>query len=389
MNLKPGTIVANQYEILGPLGRGGMGELFRARNIRTERRVALKLLRPHAKQRADVIERFRREARAAGLISSDHVTQVLGVDEDPKLGIAIAFELLDGENLLDCLRRGGAMSLTVLHPIVSQILRGLCDAHAVDIVHRDLKPSNVFLERRPDGSARVKLLDFGISKLPKSVAKVTLTEPGQNLGSLMFMPPEQIQHADAVDRRADIYALGTLTFQALTGFLPYHAKTAVDLIGLKASSEPRSLAQASGRAFPEPLEAWLQTALRRDPSYRFQSAEEALSAWQALLPLASPHASPMGAPLLFAAAWSSPEQAAHEAPSPHMVTLQHSQQIHAYAPDQQPRQLPEGGTVARRIARGTRWIWALTAVILLCTAGLAGAVVHMLTSPRPTPSKSR
>ena len=100
MDLAPGTLVAGTYEIVGPLGRGGMGELFRARNVRTERRVALKLLRADNKHRADAIERFRREARAAGMINSDHVTQVLDVEDDPQHGIVIAFELLEGESRL-------------------------------------------------------------------------------------------------------------------------------------------------------------------------------------------------------------------------------------------------------------------------------------------------
>jgi eukaryotic-like serine/threonine-protein kinase len=283
VELRPGTIVASQYEILGPLGRGGMGELFRARNTRTERRVALKLLRPDTKGRADAVERFRREARAAGMISSDHVTQVLDVEDDPKLGIAIAFELLDGENLLDRLRRTGPMPLEMLQPLVTQILQGLGDAHAVGIIHRDLKPSNVFLETRPDGSSRVKILDFGISKLPKTIAKTTLTEPGQSLGSFMFMPPEQIQRAATVDLRADIYAVGTLAFQALTGHLPYSARSMVELIQLKTTADPRTLEQASGKPFPPQLEAWVARMLRRKSDDRFQTAAEASAAWRALV----------------------------------------------------------------------------------------------------------
>ncbi|HEU4535025.1 MAG TPA: protein kinase [Polyangiaceae bacterium] len=295
MELHPGTVVAERYEVLGPLGRGGMGELYTARNLRTERRVALKLLRADAKFRSDAIERFRREARAAGVISSEYVTQVFDVEDDPNWGIAIVFELLEGESLLERLRRTGPMSPATLHPVVTQILSGLAAAHAAGVIHRDLKPSNIFLERRADGTSRVKILDFGISKLPKGMTKNTLTEPGQSLGSFMFMPPEQIHGAGRVDARADLYAVGTLAFQALTGHLPFDSTNVVELVRLKSSTNPRSLAQVLGRPTSPALEAWLARALARDVNARFQSAEEAANAWTQLAPQPS-NPPPMAAP---------------------------------------------------------------------------------------------
>jgi eukaryotic-like serine/threonine-protein kinase len=279
VDLSVGTVVARSYEILGPLGRGGMGELFVARNVRTERRVALKMLRPDAKQRKDAIERFRREARATGMVSSDHVTQVLDVEEDPVHGIAIAFELLEGESLLEFLRRTGPMSPEAIGPVIRQILRGLADAHSAGVIHRDLKPSNIFLERRSDGSTRVKILDFGISKLPRSMVKVTLTEPNQSLGSFMFMPPEQIQGAKDVDERADIYAMGTLIFQSLTGQLPFASNGVAELVRIKNGGRARSLRDASGRVFPDRLEAFVQKCLESDRTRRFQTALEMIAAW--------------------------------------------------------------------------------------------------------------
>jgi serine/threonine-protein kinase len=259
-----------------------MGELFKARNTRTERRVALKLLRPDAKGRADAVERFRREARAAGMINSEHVTQVLDIQDDPQHGIVIAFELLEGENLLDFLRRTGPMPFDALFPMIDQVLRGLIDAHAVGIIHRDLKPSNIYLLTRSDGSTWVKILDLGISKLPKTIAKTTLTEPGQALGSFMFMPPEQIQRAANVDHRADIYALGTMVFQALTGHLPYKAQGMIELVQMKTSAPPRTLEQASGKAFPAPLQGWVSRCIAPDQEARFPTASEAANAWRAL-----------------------------------------------------------------------------------------------------------
>jgi hypothetical protein len=237
LDLEPGTVVANRYRISRAIGRGGMGEVFAAENIRTGRPVAVKLLRADSKSKASAVERFRREARAAGSINSDHVTQVLDVEDDAEHGIVIVFELLEGESLIDRLKRTGPIPFDELHPIIEEVWVGLSDAHKVGIIHRDLKPSNVFLERRPDGHVRVKILDFGISKLPKEMGGETLTEMGQSLGTFSFMPPEQIGRAKTVDHRADIYATTTMIYQSLTGQLPYIARNILVMVEMKSKTE--------------------------------------------------------------------------------------------------------------------------------------------------------
>jgi serine/threonine-protein kinase len=284
LEIERGTVVANRYRILRPLGRGGMGEVFAAENIRTGRPVAIKLLHADSKTKESSIARFQREARAAGSINSDHVTQVLDVEDDAEYGIVLVFELLEGESLIERLKRTGPIPFEELHPFIEQVWIGLADAHRAGIIHRDLKPSNVFLERRPDGTTRVKILDFGISKLPKEMEGQTLTEVGQSLGTFTFMPPEQIGKAKTVDHRADIYACATLIYQSLTGQLPYPARNVVVLIEMKRTSDPRSLAEAVGTAFDPRLEAFVARALSRDPSRRFQSAVEALGAWREIRP---------------------------------------------------------------------------------------------------------
>ena len=284
MEPEAGTVVATRYRILRPLGRGGMGEVWAAENIRTGRVVAIKLLRSESKAKSSAVERFRREARAAGSINSDHVTQVLDIDEDPEHGIAIVFELLEGESLIERLKRTGPMSFEELHPVIEQVWLGLADAHRAGIIHRDLKPSNVFLERRPDGIVRVKILDFGISKLPKELTGDTLTEMGQSLGTFSFMPPEQIGKAKTVDHRADIYATTTLIYQALSGQLPYEARNILLMVEMKSKQEPRTLAAAMDGPVDPALEAFLAKGLARDPGQRFQSAGESLAAWRDLAP---------------------------------------------------------------------------------------------------------
>ncbi len=293
MEIEPGTVVASRYRVLRQLGRGGMGEVFAAENVRTGRTVAVKVLRADSKQKASAVERFRREARAAGAISSDYVTQVLDVEDDAEHGIVIVFELLEGESLIDRLKRMGPMSLDELYPFVEQVWMGLADAHKSGVIHRDLKPSNVFLEKRPDGGVRVKILDFGISKIPKEVGGETLTEMGQSLGTFSFMPPEQIGKAKTVDHRADIYACATLIYQAMSGQLPYAAKNILQMVDLKTKSEPRPLSSVLDGQVDPRLEAFLVKGLMRDPNQRFQTAAEALEAWRALRRPSAPAPAPL------------------------------------------------------------------------------------------------
>ncbi|MRG94490.1 serine/threonine protein kinase [Polyangium spumosum] len=287
MEIEAGTIVANRYRVTRLLGRGGMGEVFAAENTRTGRMVAIKVLHADAKAKASAVERFRREARAAGVINSDYVTQVLDVEEDTNFGIVLVFELLEGESLIDRLKRTGPISFDELYVIIEQVWMGLADAHRVKIIHRDLKPSNVFLERRPDGSARVKILDFGISKLPKEMEGETLTEMGQSLGTFSFMPPEQIGKARLVDERADIYACTTMIYQSLTGQLPYLAKNVLVMVEMKAKAPPRRVGDAMDGPIDPRLEAFVAKGLARDPEQRFQTAQEALAAWRELSPRSS------------------------------------------------------------------------------------------------------
>ncbi|MCA9619515.1 MAG: protein kinase [Myxococcales bacterium] len=283
MPIEPGTIIAQRYMVREQLGKGGMGEVFSAENTRTGRLVALKVLRAESKTKQSAIERFRREARAAGAINSDFVTQVLDVEDDEEYGIVLVFELLQGESLVERLKRTGPIAFEEVWGIVEAVWMGLADAHAAGIVHRDLKPSNVFLEQRRSG-LRVKILDFGISKLPKTISTQSLTQVGQSLGTFSFMPPEQIGKAKSVDHRADIYAATTLIYQAMSGKLPYHAKNVVAMMELKNKTEPRTLGEVMKTPIDDDLERFIARGLARNPDDRFQTADEALEHWRRLRP---------------------------------------------------------------------------------------------------------
>jgi serine/threonine-protein kinase len=321
VDIDPGTVVANRYRISRPLGRGGMGEVFAAENIRTGRPVAVKLLRADSKGKSSAIARFRQEARAAGSINSDHVTQVLDVEEDPEHGVVLVFELLEGESLIERLKRTGPIPFDELHVIIDQVWMGLADAHRVGIVHRDLKPSNVFLEARPDGTTRVKILDFGISKLPKEMGGETLTEMGQSLGTFSFMPPEQIGKAKTVDHRADIYACATMIYQSLTGQLPYASRNILQMVELKGKTDARKLSEATAGPVDARLEAFVAQGLARDPGKRHQTANDAMAAWRELRPRsatldpsASQHPSALSARLAY-------ETPPASAANPHAMTM--------------------------------------------------------------------
>ncbi|MCS6900409.1 MAG: serine/threonine-protein kinase [Myxococcales bacterium] len=281
MGILPGTIIAERYEVIRSLGRGGVGEVYESRHLQTGLIFALKLLHPYVRQDEAIYKRFLREARAVGMLSSPYVARMIDMVEDEQHGPTIIFELLVGETLHERLRRTGKMDLLSVDTLVRESLRGLKDAHAAGIIHRDLKPANIFLQQRAGAPFQVKLLDFGISKLAEMIV-TPLTKPQQSLGSLAFMPPEQFERAAEVDGRADLYALGTVVFQALTGELPYSSTTLSEMLTSKRSEVARSLQEVTGLPFDPQVEAWVARMLARDPGQRYPSAGDALVAWQAL-----------------------------------------------------------------------------------------------------------
>lgn len=281
MALLPGVLIANRYEVIRSLGRGGVGEVFEARHLQTGLIVALKLLHPYVRQDEAIYKRFQREARAAGMLSSPYVARMFDLVEDSIHGPAIIFELLLGETLQDRLKRLPRLDLSSVDVLVRESLQGLQAAHAAGIIHRDLKPANIFLEKYLGAPFRVKLLDFGISKLAELIV-TPLTKPQQSLGSLAFMPPEQFEHAAEVDGRADLYALGTVVFRALTNELPYSSATLSEMLTRKRNEAARTLFLASGVPFDPQLETWIACMLERNPTHRFASATDALIAWRQL-----------------------------------------------------------------------------------------------------------
>ncbi len=272
-----GTTVAGKYRVDRLIGRGGMGAVFQATNVAIGKRVALKFLDHEAAKNREACQRFQREAEAAGMAESAHIVQIFdsGVTE---AGLPfLVMELLTGEDLRACLRREGRLSVPSALRIVNQVLRALVRAHEAGIVHRDLKPDNVFLCARDDDPSFVKLVDFGISKVARARTADTLTRRGTVLGTAFYMSPEQAQSFADIDGRTDLFSLGAILFEMLTGRPPHGGRTyEAVLIAICTHDAPdvRSLVPE----VPANIAAIVSRALDRERERRFQSAGEFLAA---------------------------------------------------------------------------------------------------------------
>jgi serine/threonine-protein kinase len=284
--IHPGDTLAG-YRVTRLLGRGGMGEVWAAVDLRDERRVALKVLLPRAALKPDLVRRFEREAKITSAISSPYVCRLLDVSVTEDGGHLLVFEELSGESLADRLKREQYLPFSEVGPIIEDVLRGLVAAHAAGVVHRDLKPGNIFLELpdAPGRRERAKILDFGISKLTKTEEEEpTLTAFDATLGSFAYMAPEQVRGAARADERADLYAVGAVAFRSLSGRLPFEGSSAAMLVSLKLDRAAPSLEEATGERWPAGIERFLERALERHREKRFATAVEALEAWRAIQP---------------------------------------------------------------------------------------------------------
>ena len=275
-----------------------MGEVWAAVSDDSGREVAIKVLLARAAMKPDLVRRFQREAEIARAIKSPYVCQLLEVAENEDGAHLLVFERLHGESLADRLKREQYLPLSEVGPIIDDVLQGLVAAHAAGVIHRDLKPGNIFLENlpepqrppatqpdRPQATERAKILDFGISKLTRpGKEEPTLTAFDATLGSFAYMAPEQVRGAARADERADIYAVGAVTFRALAGRLPFEGATAAVLVSMKLDRSAPSLAEATGEKWPAGVERFLERALARRREDRFNNASEALTSWRAIQP---------------------------------------------------------------------------------------------------------
>jgi serine/threonine-protein kinase len=269
-----GDVLAGKYRVESVLGQGGMGVVVAALHLHLQERVALKFLRPGGN--ADLHSRFLLEARVAAKLRSEHVVQVTDVGTLDSGAPFMVMEFVDGTDLRTLLRSEGPMSVARAVDYVLQACEGLAHAHALGVVHRDLKPSNLLLTKRRDGSALVKVFDFGISKA-RVVGRVEdedLTTDGMMLGSPRYMAPEQILSTADVDPRSDVWSLGVVLYEMLAGDPPYSGSSAARTCVMVTGSDPPPSLRDRRPDVPEALEAAILRALERDPSRRTPNVAE-------------------------------------------------------------------------------------------------------------------
>ena len=278
-------IIAGKYRVERIIGRVGMGIVVAAWHLELDQRVALKFLMPELAERGESAERFRREARAAARIKSEHVVRVLDVGNWEGNAPYMVMEYLDGRDLSAELEERGTLAIRECVDYLLQAIEAVAEAHALGIVHRDLKPENLFLARRVDGSRSVKVLDFGISKtiVLGSSDERSLTRTANIMGSPFYMSPEQMRTPRDVDARSDIWALGAILYDLLTGRPPYVAETIPQLCTMLLESDPKPLLELRPDADPE-LGRVVARCLAKDTAARWGSVVDLA---YALLPFGS------------------------------------------------------------------------------------------------------
>lgn len=273
MALLPDEILDNKYRIIRLLGEGGMGAVYEGLNTRIQRRVAIKILHGNVASNQDAVQRFEREAQAAGRIGSKHIVQVLDLGDLPGGDRFMVMEYLDGVDLTQRIRSLGQMSPREVYPLAVQVLEGLIAAHDAGIVHRDLKPDNIFIVPEGDTADFVKILDFGISKFNVSGGEFSMTQTGIVMGTPYYMSPEQAKGSRDLDHRTDIYSLGVILYEALSGAVPHNAETFNALI-IKIVLEDAPPLRQPKNDEEAAFQAIVKKALARDVKDRYQTAAE-------------------------------------------------------------------------------------------------------------------
>ncbi len=274
---RPGDLLLGKYEIERILGRGGMGIVFAAKHLELDERVAIKVLLPVAAASKDLVGRFLREGRAAVKIRSEHVARIRDVGKLENGVPFMAMEYLDGKDLSIILREQGRLSVELAVDYVLQACEALAEAHALGIVHRDLKPANLFLIKRADGSTCIKVIDFGISKTTADPAEMSLTRTNSIIGSPLYMSPEQMRSSRTVDARSDIWSLGIILHELLTGVTPHDADSMPELYAHVLTKPAPPLRRARPDA-PAGLEAAILRSLQADSELRFLNIADFVTA---------------------------------------------------------------------------------------------------------------
>lgn len=273
--VRPGDVLAGKYRIERVLGVGGMGVVVAAHHVQLDEKVAIKFLLPAMLGNQDVVVRFAREARAAVKIKSEHVARVSDVGTLENGAPYMVMEFLEGGDLATWLQRQGPLPIEQAVDFVLQACVGVASAHGVGIVHRDLKPANLFCLRGNDGQFVIKVLDFGISKLTDFSRSQGMsgTKTATVMGSPFYMSPEQMVSAKDVDTQTDIWALGVVLYELLTGSRPFEGESLPE-IAIKVATAPFASVRSYRPDIPAGLEAVIIKCLEKDKRRRYANVAE-------------------------------------------------------------------------------------------------------------------
>lgn len=343
----PGRIIGGRYRLESPLVDGGLGSVWRAQHCTLQTPVAVKFIDPNSALDEAARTRFINEARSSAALRSTHIVQVLDFGLEGTVPY-IAMEMLDGESLAERIERG-PISPKGTATILTEVARAMRYAHHEGVVHRDLKPDNVFLARE-DGDQVVKVLDFGVAKVRPDAPRIraerdTQADPNgeetEVLGSPPYLSPEQVSGEGEIDHRTDLWAMGVIVFECLTGNRPFHAHELKDLLIAICLEEPRSLEDVilGDASHLEVFQPWFEKALAKNPEHRFQTAREMADSFHMVvygksLPIST--APPRGAPEQVALPQLSPSPAL-----PHIEpALPHNELVRSSEPPRQKAKPP-------------------------------------------------
>ncbi len=270
-SLEPGTILAGRYEILETLGKGGMGSVYKARDQELNRLVALKVIRPELARNAAIVDRFKQELRLSHLVTHTNVIRMYDLGEDTGMRF-ITMEFVEGRDLRSIIEQHGKLPPAEAVAILQQICRALEAAHAVGILHRDLKPQNIM----QDSHGRIVVMDFGLAR---TIEGDGMTQSGAMVGTMEYMSPEQALGKD-LDQRSDIFALGLICYEMLTGNMPFRAESALASL-IKRTQERAAAVTVHDPRIPGALSGIVSKCLERDVAQRYTHIGEVLRDLQA------------------------------------------------------------------------------------------------------------
>jgi eukaryotic-like serine/threonine-protein kinase len=373
-----GTMLNSRFHIEAKLGEGGFGAVYRGVQQGIGRKVALKLLHPEMARDQNLVARFKREGLVMCKLRDAHTVTTYDFDQTPDGTLYIAMELLEGKSLHQVFHDEAPIDWRRMFRIVQQMCSSLAEAHAEGIVHRDLKPENIHLESRPGNPEFVKVLDFGIAKVvhgdgsyDKNAPQLTAT--GQTLGTLEYMSPEQLM-GKPLDGRSDVYALGVLAYEMITGRLPFpDAKGPAGLITAQLRQIPDAPSKANPAAgIPPAVDRCILTMLEKDKARRFADVTELSSAIKDLLATDGQTAGPGGPQV---AAGSAQLATPQPAPAP-VAAPQVAPAPVSMARSARPEHAAPTTETALAAASGSRaWLWIVLAIIAI--GGAVGAALAL------------